>query len=172
MSRVGQSFIKCMDHRLTVEDCWEMVHGLVKTGVDACNDPAIEDAFKVCFFINNFEFFFFKLPEQPPIHFDRLCSRLPCYPELKLFVKQIADEIFDNINTNSLRSSKSICKGLLKTIDDNANRLKCKYSKFKELNTFKTFFRFDRPNVWFVDCGCHQNKACDQENSSQAYFPR
>jgi hypothetical protein len=37
-----------MDRRLTVEDCWQLVQALVKAGVDACDDPAIEEAFTVC----------------------------------------------------------------------------------------------------------------------------
>ncbi|KAI6190818.1 ORC4-C domain-containing protein [Aphelenchoides bicaudatus] len=111
VSRVGQSFIKCMDRRLKVEDCWKLVHKLVEAGVSACNDQSIKEAFK--------------LSGSPPKHFDRLCNRLPCYSELKLFVKRLADKVFDGIESKSAFSSKKICNELLTLVDETVDRLKC-----------------------------------------------
>jgi len=108
VSRVGQNSVKCMDERLTSNDCWNLVHQIIETALENCEDN-IKGAFK--------------LPSQPPKYFDRLCNRLPCYAQLKLFVKELADEIFDSIEQKSDKSIKSMMKRILTPTDTVVARL-------------------------------------------------
>lgn len=62
---------------------------------------------------------------SPPEHFDRLCNRLPNYAELKLFVKKLADEVFDAIEDNKPVQIDDFCKRLLVPVDNMMFRMQC-----------------------------------------------
>jgi hypothetical protein len=48
VSRIGQQCVKCIDDRLSVEDCWNMVREMVEEAVKDY-DNKIQKAFKVPF---------------------------------------------------------------------------------------------------------------------------